>query len=186
MKKIGLGMILLSVLLSSCLSPIPGSNTTLDNISSGQSLISKHYDKFSQQTSLTTDPFGLAKNGADPQKAPVLSITIACKGDVVEKSAITGILFSLVSINKEWKYLEFHDVKCLADDKIVEIPKTEHNGTIKSGGLLLEMVYSSISFDLLQKLWDSAKLEFKVGHTELVATNAEMLMLRELKSYFIK
>ena len=137
MKTIELGLVLTFIFLPSI---------------NAQNLVKKEYDRFSKTTTIIGDPAVLYNRGENPEKNPVLLLSINCKGETVNQSTIENIYFGFICVNKKWRYLDNYDVRCLADDSVVVIPKMTRNGDVLEGGDVNEVIWTKISYDILKIL----------------------------------
>jgi hypothetical protein len=131
------------------------------------------YDKFTNKTTVRTDP----KKVAGTVIQPALILIGSYEGETPSKPAECTLAFALRS--SSWAYLRCHQVYCLVDGKPVVLPSSKHDGKV-GRGYVLEFITIIVPFTIIEQLSNCQKVEFKICNTEFPISNYE---LEDLKTF---
>jgi len=135
-------------------------------------------NRFKNKTVVRTKP-GTARG---TEKQPALVLFGIYDGQTPTRPGeVYSIEFVLES--PSWAYLHCHSVDCLADGSPVQLPPSEHRGTVGKG-YVIEHISIMVPFSIVERLSKSEKVEFKLCATEFTLGKSEMEDLRTFVEAF--
>ena len=135
-----------------------------------------NYNRFNNTTVVRTKP-GTARG---TEKQPALVLIGIYDGRIPTR---VGCSIGFYLESPSWAYLHCHSVDCLADGSPVQLPPSEHRGTV-GRGFVLESISIMVPFSIVEQLSKSEKVEFKLCTTEFTLGKSEMEDLRTFVEVF--
>jgi len=128
------------------------------------------YDRFKQKTVVAIGPkFG--------ETHPTLYVLSAFDGESLSKRPdVVAFMFSAKS--ESWQYLDCHTTSLLVDGKPLPL-ETEHDGSVMSGGDVIEYIKSMITFEKFQQIASAKKVEVQICNTEFSLSDEDMNDLKQ-------
>jgi len=131
------------------------------------------YDRFKNRTVVWTDP----KKTAGTVIQPALVLIGSYDGQTASRPGECQLGFVLRS--PSWAYLRCHSIYCLADKRPLELPPSKHDGKV-GRGYVLEQIFITIPFSIIEQLSKCEKVDFKLCNTEFSLSRYEM---EDLKTF---
>lgn len=148
-----------------------------------ENMIQMKYDRFKAETTIGLKIELAPKFLPLQRKKPYLQGGINFKGDIATEEAPT-VMMAFFAINEEWKFLKYHDLLALVDNEPMEMPETNHDGSVMRGAVI-EAIYFGLDWEKFCKLCDAEKVEFRLGLEEFEMSQIEFNILRQLRQAYL-
>lgn len=135
------------------------------------------YDRFKGASALTLR--GLKLKGTMMLSDIDVSALMVATGEDISRATTGSFIFSIQ--NAEWRFLQCHTVRLLADGKPVAVLSDSHDGTV-GRGYVLEHITTMIGRASLLQLARANVVEGQICNTEFALSGANQLAIRDFVS----
>lgn len=91
----------------------------------------------------------------------------------------TNVSIVHMSLNRDWKYLRCSSFQWLVNDKPLAVGAVRHEGSVISGGSVLELVFLGTKIETLEIMALGSKVEYQICGDEFVLQPVEIDDLKE-------
>lgn len=148
-----------------------------------ENLAEVKFDRFTGKTVIGSSKHYLSEMVRLAYERPILVCALEYSGKIPKSKLDVTIQIVFLSFNKDWQYLERHDLYCLKDGEPFKLPAAAHKGKVMNGGVR-ETVLINIDFGTFRELCEAETLEFKIRLTEFILRETELDMLASIMQLF--
>lgn len=142
--------------------------------------ITSQFDKFEKYTAISLEKMPIS--GGNSERLELSAFFIKSE---TSNTPPNSVILRFLSMSDDWRYLKYHDVSILADNRPLSFSPSEHDGSVGSG-YVLEFIDVALPYQTFVQMVNAGKVEMRVGGTELNVTQNHLDALRDLAHHTIE